>query len=1011
MNPTLNTCDTTMPTVHIGATELSDRNPGRLEFPATTMDTGLTNSSFSMLMSQEMLAPHKQQGEFESIYAGFGEEKMFISNKRKATTEVRACNPSSPDMSISNKRAAVSGISPRSHGVSQLTTRSKTAEAQSKSPKTGGLTMKMGSMEPVLTKPRSAVSRNRVKQSDAPSGIAPEKIDPVRAKFRESLTAALSLVSQEKTSFVDADKTEDTGHTADVQSLKGESKLETSLANNTCPSNELSNVKNDFPEVHSNDVSGEPWKFIEQDFQTNSIFPAENTPFGESLFLKDELLQGNGLSWALDFDAQIAEMRAVESSRRDELANEAETVEKVQEDLSPESVALRIESELFTLFGSVNKKYKEKGRSLLFNLKDRNNPELRERVMSGEISAERLCSMTAEELASKELSQWRMAKAEELDQMKVLPDSETNVRRLVKKTHKGEYQVDFDQDISVVEDIPTNISVARENRRKTDGGGSEHRGASDGIKEHRDAQCTITIPGDGTDMLGLMVDDMRDLPPILSLDEFMDSLDKEPPFENLPLDSGRTPELDKDIADDGAESADVIESKSPVLPSKDPDVSASEKGEEAEEERVQPKSHVNSAENQKALEATNMAEQVKVEYLWQGLLQLSLSSTAYVVASYKSGEKATTRQWPSSFEIKGRVRLDAFDKFLQELPKSRTRSTMVVHFALAKRCTEEERCNLIDLIDSYVTDQRLGYAEPTPGVELYICPPRSKTVDMIVNHLPKAYTENLNDIDNGLIGILVWRKERIPSATLPETLPNPEKHSTITKPPAERDMKPKGNFPSEAVPNGNHEDDGEDVPPGFGPTEGDRDDDDLPEFNFSAGPNPSRFSPTKLQNPPPRVPLVPAGAAAKQVEQMRALIQKYGKSDDTTAVNGIPVRPWNDDDDDDIPEWQPQDQTAHHYRQLNPPAGLPAQKATLMAHHPVQPSFQQPMVPVASPMLPVVQPNIRTQGTWRHPGPNNTARPTGSRGERGQPIEGRFYRGRQNRDRRSSGPYNRSRGL
>ncbi|XP_074319234.1 uncharacterized protein LOC141656296 [Silene latifolia] len=1001
MNPTLNTCDTTMPTVHIEATELSDRVPDRLEFPATTMDSGLTNSSFSMLMSQEMLTPHKQQGELESVYADLGEDKMCISNKRKATTEVRAYNPSLPNMSISNKRVAVSGISPRSHGVSQLTTRSKRAEAQSESPKTA---------TPVLTKTRSAVSRNRVKQPDAPSGIAAEKIDPVRAKFRESLTAALALVSQEKTSSVDADKTEDTGHTADVQSLKGESKLETSVSSNTCPSNEVSTVKNDFPEIHSNDVSGEPWKFTEQDFQSNSIFPGEDTPFGESLFLKDELLQGNGLSWALDFDAQIAEMRAVESSRRDELANEAVTVEKVQEDMSPESVALRIESELFTLFGSVNKKYKEKGRSLLFNLKDRNNPELRERVMSGEISAERLCSMTAEELASKELSQWRMAKAEELDQMKVLPDSETNVRRLVKKTHKGEYQVDFDQDDSVVEDIPTNISIVRENRkRKTNSSGAEHRSSSDGAREHRDAQCTITIPGDGTDMLGLMVDDMRDLPPILSLDEFMDSLDKEPPFENLPRDSERTPELDKNIADDGVESADDgTESKSPVLPSKDPDVSTSEKGEKAEEERVQPKGHVNRAENQRALEATNTAEQVKVEYLWQGLLQLTLSSTAYVVASYKSGEKATTRQWPSSFEIKGRVRLDAFDKFLQELPKSRTRSTMVVHFALAKRCTEEERCNLIDLIDSYVTDQRLGYAEPTPGVELYICPPRSKTVDMIINHLPKSYTENLTDIDNGLIGILVWRKERIPSTTLPGTLPNPEKHSTITKPPAERDLKPKENFPSKAVPKGN-DDDGEDVPPGFGPTGGNRDDDDLPEFNFSAGPNLSRFSTTKLQSPPPRVPLAPDGAAAKQVEQMRALIQKYGKSEDTTAVNGIPVRPWNDDDDDDIPEWQPQDQAAHHYRQPNPLTGLPAQKDTLTAHLPVRPSFQQPMAPLAKPMLPVVQPNIRSQGTWRHPGPN-TARPTGNRGGRGQPREDRFYRGRQNRDRRSSAPYNRNRG-
>lgn len=42
-----------------------------------------------------------------------------------------------------------------------------------------------------------------------------------------------------------------------------------------------------------------------------------------------------------------------------------------------------------------------------------------------------------------------------------------------------------------------------------------------------------------------------------------------------------------------------------------------------------------------------------------------------------SGEKTSTKEWASSLEIKGRVRLDAFEKFLQELPKSRSRAVMV----------------------------------------------------------------------------------------------------------------------------------------------------------------------------------------------------------------------------------------------------------------------------------------------------------------------------------------------
>lgn len=42
-----------------------------------------------------------------------------------------------------------------------------------------------------------------------------------------------------------------------------------------------------------------------------------------------------------------------------------------------------------------------------------------------------------------------------------------------------------------------------------------------------------------------------------------------------------------------------------------------------------------------------------------------------------SGERTTTVEWPKSLEIKGRVRLDAFEKFIKELPMSRSRAVMV----------------------------------------------------------------------------------------------------------------------------------------------------------------------------------------------------------------------------------------------------------------------------------------------------------------------------------------------
>ena len=49
----------------------------------------------------------------------------------------------------------------------------------------------------------------------------------------------------------------------------------------------------------------------------------------------------------------------------------------------------------------MNADYKNKYRTLLFNLKDAHNPELRARVLMGDIPPAKLVRMTSEQLASK----------------------------------------------------------------------------------------------------------------------------------------------------------------------------------------------------------------------------------------------------------------------------------------------------------------------------------------------------------------------------------------------------------------------------------------------------------------------------------------------------------------------------------------------------------------------------------------------------------------------------------
>jgi len=81
---------------------------------------------------------------------------------------------------------------------------------------------------------------------------------------------------------------------------------------------------------------------------------------------------------------------------------------------SPEMLAARIEDIIFKNNKSdTGMKYKNQVRSRVFNLKDKKNPALRVNVLMGLIPPEKIAVMTAEEMASDELKNMRMAAAKE----------------------------------------------------------------------------------------------------------------------------------------------------------------------------------------------------------------------------------------------------------------------------------------------------------------------------------------------------------------------------------------------------------------------------------------------------------------------------------------------------------------------------------------------------------------------------------------------------------------------
>lgn len=242
---------------------------------------------------------------------------------------------------------------------------------------------------------------------------------------------------------------------------------------------------------------------------------------------------------------------------------------------------------------------------------------------------------------------------------------------------------------------------------------------------------------------------------------------------------------------------------------------------------------------------------------------------------------------------------------------------------------------------------------------MYLCPPHGKTVEILSRHLPKEHQEGLSVAGSSFIGVVVWRRPNVPRVpTSHHRHDGSRRQSILRKPqvtnPAARPSLPPNSYGAPpGFPNQRHhreeEDVTDDVPPGFGPGVA-RDEDDLPEFNFVNSSHPAANVTAHGYKSRQHVP----SPSARPAEQMRELVQKYGKRPSVQA------RSWDDDDDDDIPEWNPTQATHHQQPIRQPPLPVAQQQLPLPPPPPVQqmhpyqqqqyhiPSAVQPQVPISS---------------------------------------------------------------
>lgn len=115
------------------------------------------------------------------------------------------------------------------------------------------------------------------------------------------------------------------------------------------------------------------------------------------------------------------------------------------------------EEEMFDMFGGdTNMKYKTKYRSLMYNIKDRKNLTLFEKISSKMIEPKQLVRMSTEELASQELAKWR--ENETKHQLEMITKSELDMlaqgNSYVLKTHKGEEVIQDSERVQLDKSIP-----------------------------------------------------------------------------------------------------------------------------------------------------------------------------------------------------------------------------------------------------------------------------------------------------------------------------------------------------------------------------------------------------------------------------------------------------------------------------------------------------------------------------------------------------------------------------
>ncbi|XP_058115592.1 uncharacterized protein LOC131258347 [Magnolia sinica] len=149
-----------------------------------------------------------------------------------------------------------------------------------------------------------------------------------------------------------------------------------------------------------------------------------------------------------------------------------------------------------------------------------------------------------------------------------------------------------------------------------------------------------------------------------------------------------------------------------------------------------------------------------IEKLWEGSLQLNTSVNVPAVAYFKSGEKAPEFNWSKHVAVKGKVRLEAFEKYIQELPRSRNRALMVISLCWKVGSSKTGLIGMKEVAKGYKDGKKVGFAQLGPTIDLYVCPRSDTIITILAKYGFFKGMAAVEDDQDSLIGCVVWRRNR-----------------------------------------------------------------------------------------------------------------------------------------------------------------------------------------------------------------------------------------------------------